>query len=278
MGLESLAAGSRGGPLELFDEQQILAGLPLEAREQLASFTVLREVDSTNRFLLEREDSGDPAVHACVAEMQTAGRGRRGRAWHSPFGANLYLSVLRNFPLSPESLQGLSLAVGVAVARAMAFVDVQGITLKWPNDIQLGGKKLGGILLEMSTLSNLSCRVVAGIGINIEMPGDAGAGIDQPWTDLAAHGAHPGRNRLASRVLAEVINAGAEFSQGGFEAFHGEWERLDGMRDREVVLQDNGGERRGTARGVDSSGALLLEVDGRCEPIVTGDISLRAVK
>jgi BirA family biotin operon repressor/biotin-[acetyl-CoA-carboxylase] ligase len=264
--------------LELFDEQQILAGLPLEAREQLASFAVLRQVDSTNRFLLEREDSGESGVHACVAEMQTAGRGRRGRVWHSPFGANLYLSVLRDFALSPESLQGLSLAVGVAVARAMGLLGVQGIALKWPNDIQLGGEKLGGVLLEMSTLSNLSCRVVAGIGINIEMPGDAGAGIDQPWTDLAAHGTHPGRNRLASRVLADVIMAGAEFSQGGFETFHGEWERLDGMRDREVVLQDNGGQRRGIARGVDSSGALLLEVDGRREAIVTGDISLRAVR
>ncbi len=266
------------GTLELFDEQQILAGLPLEARDQMASFTVLRQVDSTNRFLLEREDSGESGVHACVAEMQTAGRGRRGRVWHSPFGVNLYLSVLRDFALSPESLQGLSLAVGVAVARAMGLLGVQGITLKWPNDIQLGGEKLGGVLLEMSTLSNLSCRVVAGIGINIEMPGDAGAGIDQPWTDLAAHGAHPGRNRLASRVLADVIMAGAEFSQGGFETFHGEWERLDGMRDREVVLQDNGGQRRGIARGVDSSGALLLEVDGRREAIVTGDISLRAVR
>ena len=263
------------GPLELLDEQQILAGLPAGARDRLRCLTVLREIDSTNRFLLQREGTGEAGVQACVAEMQTAGRGRRGRAWHSPFGANLYLSVLRSFAEPPESLQGLSLAVGVAVARAMQYFDVPRIALKWPNDIQLGGGKLGGILLEMSSASDASCRVVAGIGVNIDMPGDASASIDQPWTDLAAHGANPGRNRLASRVLAEVIMAEEEFSQAGFEAFHRDWDLLDGLRDREVVLQDNASKRRGTARGVDASGALLLEVDGRCERIVSGDISLR---
>lgn len=260
---------------ERLDEQQILDGLPAGASYRLRSLTVLEEVDSTNRFLLQREGAGEAGVQACVAEMQTAGRGRRGRAWYSPFGANLYLSVLRSFPAPPESLQGLSLAVGVAAARAMQFFDVPDIALKWPNDIQLGGKKLGGILLEMSTASAGSCRVVAGIGINIDMPREADASIDQPWTDLAAHGARPGRNRLASRVLAEVIMAEEEFSRGGFGAFHRDWALLDALRDREVVLQDDSSKRSGTARGVDASGALLLEVDGRCERIVSGDVSLR---
>jgi BirA family biotin operon repressor/biotin-[acetyl-CoA-carboxylase] ligase len=264
--------------MEFLDEQQILAGLPAGARHRLRSFTVLREVDSTNRFLLEGTAAGEAGIHACVAEMQTAGRGRRGRTWHSPFGANLYLSVLRSFPAPPESLQGLSLAVGVAAARAMQFFDVPDIALKWPNDIQLGGKKLGGILLESSTVSAESCRVVAGIGINIDMPGDASASIDQPWTHLAAHGTHPGRNRLASRVLAEVIVAEEKFSQRGFAAFHRDWALLDALRDCEVVLEDDSSERLGTARGVDASGALLFEVAGRCERVVSGDISLRVAR
>jgi BirA family biotin operon repressor/biotin-[acetyl-CoA-carboxylase] ligase len=266
------------GPSERLDEQKILASLPAGASNRLRSFTVLSEVDSTNRYLLERKGAGEAGVHACVAEMQTAGRGRRGRAWLSPFGANLYLSVLRSFPAPAESLQGLSLAVGVAVARAMQFFDVPGIALKWPNDILLDGKKLGGILLEISTPGAASCRVVAGIGVNIDMPENAGASIDQPWTDLAAHGAHPGRNRLASRVLAEVIMAEDEFSQTGFEAFHRDWGLLDALRDREVVLQDDASKRWGTARGVDASGALLLEVDGQCQRIVSGDISLRVAR
>lgn len=264
-------------PVELLNEQQILSGLPAAASDQLRSFTVLGEVDSTNRFLLEGEGFAGAGVQACVAETQTAGRGRWGRPWVSPFGANLYLSVLRTFTTEPESLQGLSLAVGVAVARALQSVDVRGIALKWPNDVQLGGKKLGGILLEMSGSSAGPWPVVAGIGINIDMPGDAGTNIDQPWTDLVSHGAHPGRNRLASRVLAEVIMAEEQFVEAGFKAFRGEWELLDAVRDREVELHAGSSSRWGTARGVDATGALLLEVDGRRERVVSGDISLRVM-
>ena len=263
--------------MELLDQQQIASRLPAAVSSQLRSLTVLGEVDSTNRFLLEGEGFGAAGVHACVAETQTAGRGRRGRPWVSPFGANLYLSVLRTLTTVPECLQGLSLAVGVAVARALQSLDVQGIALKWPNDIQLDGKKLGGILLEMSGGSRGPWRVVAGIGINIHMPGDAGADIDQPWTDLVSHGAHPGRNRLASQVLADVVMAEEQFVEAGFEAFRRDWELLDSIRDREVELQAGSSSRWGTARGVDATGALLLEVDGRRERIVSGDISLRVV-
>ncbi len=264
-------------PAEALEEQRILSVISAAASFGLRSITVLGEVDSSTRFLLEGEGFGEAGVHACVAEAQTAGRGRRGRAWVSPGGANLYLSVLRSFAVVPEFLQGLSLAVGVAVARAMQSLDVQGIALKWPNDILLGGAKLGGILLETSARGQGPWRVVTGIGINVRMPADAGAGIDQPWTDLAAHGAHPGRNRLASRVLSEVILAQAQFVEGGFGAFHRDWELLDALRDRQVELHDASGSRWGTARGVDAGGALLLEVQGRCERVVSGDISLRVV-
>jgi len=264
-------------PSERLDQQQIASALPAAVRAQLRSFTVLSVVDSTNRFLLEGEHFGAAGVHACVAETQTAGRGRRGRPWISPSGANLYLSVLRTFASVPDSLQGLSLAVGIAVAKALASFGVQGIGVKWPNDIQLGGRKLGGILLEMSGAGRGPWRVVAGIGINVDMPEDAGAEIDQPWTDLASHDAYPGRNRLASRVLAEVVMAEERFVEAGFEAFGRDWELLDTLRDREVELHAGSGSRCGTARGVDASGALLLEVGGRRERIVSGDVRLRAV-
>lgn len=263
--------------MELLEKQRILAGLPAMARETLASFAVLEEVDSTNRFLMEDEAFAGSGVHACVAEAQTAGRGRRGRAWVSPFGANLYLSVVRAFTTVPESLQGLSLATGVAVARAMSTLDVDGISLKWPNDILLGGRKLGGILLETSSPNAGPSRVVTGIGINVEMPDEVGADIDQPWTDLAAHDLYPGRNRLASCVLAKLLVAQAQFIESGFEAFRRDWENLDALRDREVVLHAGSSSRSGTARGVDATGALLLEVDGRRERVLSGDVSLRAV-
>jgi BirA family biotin operon repressor/biotin-[acetyl-CoA-carboxylase] ligase len=263
--------------VELLDKQRILTGLPVTARKELRSFSVLGEVDSTNRFLMEGEAFRGPGVHACVAEAQTAGRGRRGRAWVSPFGANLYLSVLRAFATVPESLQGLSLATGVAVARAMKSLNVEDIALKWPNDILLGGRKLGGILLETSGANTQPSRVVTGIGVNVDMPGEAGADIDQPWTDLATHGLHPGRNRLASCVLAEVLAAQASFIDTGFDAFRRDWDRLDALRDREVELHAGSSSRSGKARGVDDTGALLLEVDGRRERVLSGDVSLRPV-
>jgi BirA family biotin operon repressor/biotin-[acetyl-CoA-carboxylase] ligase len=258
----------------LLDEQRILDGLPVALRAQLRSLTLLRLVDSTNRFLLEDESAGADGIHVCLAESQTAGRGRRGRSWVSPFGANLYLSVLRAYALAPESLQGLSLAVGIATAGALQSLGVRGLALKWPNDVLLDGKKVGGILLEVSG-TGAGSRVVAGIGVNVAMPADAGASIDQAWTDLAAHGVHPDRNRLAAQVLGEVITAGELFADAGFEAFRGAWQGLDAVRDREVALQDGENILHGIARGVDASGALLLEVDGRLERIVSGDISLR---
>lgn len=263
--------------MELLEKQRILDDLPEKARAELGSLTVLGEVDSTSRFLMEGEAFHAPGVHACVAEAQSAGRGRRGRVWVSPFGANLYLSLMRVFTTTPESLQGLSLATGVAVARAMKSLDVEGVALKWPNDILLGDRKLGGILLETSGGNTPPSRVVTGIGINVDMSGVAGEEIDQPWTDLASHDLNPGRNRLAARVLADVLRAQADFIDTGFDAFRREWEALDALRDREVELHAGGDSRTGRARGVDSSGALLLEVDGRCERVLSGDVSLRAV-
>lgn len=261
--------------MEPLEKNRILGGLPPSARETLGSLTVLDEVDSTNRFLMQGETFAAPGTHVCVAEVQTAGRGRRDRGWVSPFGANLYLSVMRALDAAPQALQGLSLATGVAVARALRSVGAEAIALKWPNDILLGGRKLGGILLEATGSAAGSSRVVTGVGINVEMPAEAGANIDQPWTDLASHDLHPGRNRLASCVLAEVLAAQTQFGVAGFDGFRRDWEALDALRDREVELDSGSSRRTGVARGVDATGALVLEIDGRCETVLAGDVSLR---
>lgn len=258
---------------ERLDERSILEGLSAGSRGRLRALRVLETVDSTNRYLLEGEAFAAPGVYACVAESQTAGRGRRGRAWVSPPGANLYLSVLRASASAPAPLGGFSLAVGVAVARALTALHVPGVGLKWPNDIQMAGRKLGGILVEIAAGGPGSWRAVAGVGINVALPADAG--IDQPWTDLAAHGIRPPRNRLACRVLDAVIEAGERFTESGFEGFRREWDVLDVVRDRPVELRDGARVMRGIARGVDADGALLLETDGGRQRIVSGDVSLR---
>lgn len=263
--------------MEYLGEQRILDGLPVDTRARLCSLAVLGEVDSTNRYLLEGEDFA-AGVHACVAESQSAGRGRRGRQWVSPAGANLYLSVLRVLDAAPRSVQGMSLVFGVAVAKALESLEVSGVTLKWPNDVLLDGDKLGGILVEIAAGGAGPWRTVAGIGINVHMPADAGAGIDQAWADLASHGTPPGRNRLASRVLAEVVAAWERFAETGFDGFRRDWESRDAVRDRAVELRDGSQVLEGTARGVDADGALLLEVDGAQRRILSGDISLRLAR
>jgi len=258
------------------DEERILEGLPSATRATLSSLTVLTEIDSTNRFLMQGESFAAPGAHACVAEAQTDGRGRRGRGWVSPPGANLYLSLACELGLATQSLLGLSVAMGVAAVRALEYLDIEGLALKWPNDILLDGRKLGGILLETSRTGADSCRVVTGVGINVDMPRDAGAAIDQPWTDLASRGAAPERNRLASHLITELLTAQTQFTESGFEPFHRDWQRLDALRDCAVELLTGAARRAGIARGVDRSGALLLEVNGHCERILSADVSLRA--
>ena len=263
---------------ERLDKERILEGLPSAARRTLASLTVLAEIDSTNRFLMEGEAFSSPGAHACVAEAQTAGRGRRGRRWVSPPGGNLYLSIAWELALAAQSLLGVSVAMGVAVARALESLDVDGVALKWPNDVLLDGRKLGGILVETSRAAGGTCRVVTGVGINVDMSGGAGALIDQPWTDLASAGAPQERNRLAARVIAELLAAQALFARSGFEAFQRDWMRLDALRDRAVELIVGSTPRTGVARGVDGQGALLLDVGGRCERVLSADVSLRAAR
>lgn len=257
--------------MERLEESAIRDELPPGASEALASLVVLETVDSTNRYLLDAAAPPGARLRACVAGAQTAGRGRRGRRWVSPPGANLYLSVSRTFAGGPDRVQGLSLAVGVAVAEALAGLGVTDLALKWPNDIQIGGRKLGGILVELSGRDRL--LVVIGVGINVAMPEGAARAIDQPWTDLAARGVEPARNRLAARVLARVVAAVESFDRDGFEAFREGWARLDGLRDTRVAVHDGSGIVEGIARGVDATGALLLEVAGERRRIVSGDPS-----
>ena len=262
-------------PLELLDAARILAELPAASRARLAGLEVLAEVDSTNRYLLEHPSRGAPGVLACLAEMQTAGRGRRGRGWVSPFATNVYLSVLSRFAVRPAALQGLSLAVGIAAARAVESVGGRGVALKWPNDLWLAGRKLGGVLVETVAAGAAATDAVAGIGINVEVPAPARAQIDQAWTDLHTAGVRVARNHLAARVLDEVLGIAESFRAHGFGALHRDWRRFDVLHGREVEVDGPCGRMHGRAAGVDTDGALLLEVDGRRRRVLSAEVSVR---
>jgi len=283
-GFEARATPGQGyrlaDSIELLDRGCILAELDGAVRASLAALELVPVVDSTNRYLADRVREGLVAPGlAVLAECQTRGRGRRGRAWASPPG-NVYLSLYWRFPTTPPALAALGMAAAVMAAEALAPLGAE-IGLKWPNDLVCDGRKLGGVLVDMTRQGGGALDAVIGIGLNVHMPAVAEAGtIEQPWTDLsAAIGEAPSRSRVAGRLLGALIEGLARFQETGFADFRAGWERRDVVRDKAVRLEGDGSAAlEGLARGVDASGALLLEVDeGRVERVVSGELSLRAV-
>jgi BirA family biotin operon repressor/biotin-[acetyl-CoA-carboxylase] ligase len=264
-------------PIEFLERAKILAGLSGEAREGLVAVEIHAHLDSTSSHLLRKIKNGASSGVACLAEAQSAGRGRRGRSWVSPFAANLYLSLLWQFSTGVAALSGLSLAVGVAVARALQSLGAAEIGLKWPNDLVWRGRKLGGILLEFDGESAGPCWVVAGVGINVAMPADAESAIDQPWVDLRSimGAGRLSRNRLAAGVLNEVIAVFARFEHDGFPGVSRLWKQFDQVAGQRILLILPNSTVTGVARGVDDSGALLLETGTGVRRFVAGEISLR---
>lgn len=259
-------------PLQRLDTAALQAAAP-NVQVRVAAVT-----DSTNAQLLASNSEADP--QALFAEFQTAGRGRRGREWVSPFGANLYLSLAWSFPQWPRQLTALPLAVGVACARALREVGLDTVQLKWPNDLHVNGRKLGGILIEHRAEAGGPCRVIIGIGINVAMTGAQAQSVSQPWIGLHealnAHGKPLlARRDFAAALLKQLAQAIKTFEQSGFNTFAADWSVLDLTRDREVTVQGQQGSYNAIARGVDDQGALVVEALGQLQTIHSGEVSLR---
>ncbi len=264
-------------PLELLDRQRIAAGLSEGARFRLSRLEVYPLLDSTNTYLLAKACEEWPSGAVCLAERQEAGRGRKGRSWLSPFGAGLFLSLLWRFDGQPAALSGLSLATGIAVARTLRALGAADIGLKWPNDVLWRERKLGGILLESGSSAG-TLHVAAGIGLNVALPRRAALAIDQPWVDLREILGVDGvsRNYLAALLINELVEIFGRFEQGGFIGLVEEWASFDLATGRRVRLHLPNAAVTGIVRGVDPSGALLLEsADGRVKAYLGGEISLR---
>jgi len=279
LGLEVEAVVGRGyrltPPLELLSADRIQASWGA-ASKIVTRLEILNEIDSTNRYLLTKSLTETTPI-ACLAERQTAGRGRRGRQWLSPFGRNLYLSLGWFFPGGVVGLEGVSLAVALAVVRALADVGVSGLGVKWPNDIYWQGKKMAGVLLELTGEAGGGCFVVVGVGINVQMPAAAGSQIDQPWTDVtsATLSQSVSRNRLAGGVLHHLVTTLQQFEQSGWSSFAGEWRQYDLVSGQAVEVRCFDETVHGTALGVDGVGALLVETDTGVRRMHAGDVSLR---
>ncbi|WP_028238767.1 bifunctional biotin--[acetyl-CoA-carboxylase] ligase/biotin operon repressor BirA [Stutzerimonas azotifigens] len=232
-------------------------------------------IDSTNAkaLALLREQGRPPFV--VLAEQQTAGRGRRGRQWVSPFGANLYFTHVLAVDGGARQLSGISLAVGVAVLRTLRALGLEGAGLKWPNDLLVGEKKIAGILLELAGDPAGECEVVVGVGINVNMQ-EAHGLIDQPWTSLAQElGMTIDRTELAVQLARNLNEVLARQCQYGFAAVKAEWEASHLWQGRLVKLSAGANETVGVVLGVDDQGALRLESNGLEQRFNGGELSLR---
>jgi len=238
---------------------------------------VLPVIDSTNQYLLDRLNelkSGD----SCVAEYQQAGRGRRGRKWFSPFGANLYLSMYWRLEQGPAAAIGLSLVIGIVLAEVLQSLGADDVRVKWPNDLYLKDRKLAGILVELTGKTGDAAQIVMGAGINLVMRNVQADEINQGWINLQEAGIAIDRNVLAVQVINELRHSLKIFEQEGLAPFLPRWEKLDNFVHRPVKLIIGDKEIYGTSRGINEQGALLLEQDGVIKPWVGGEISLRSAE
>jgi len=237
---------------------------------------VLWSVNSTNMYLSDLANHGYPSGSSVVAELQTQGRGRRGRQWISPLGGNIYLSQLWQFLTGPAQLSGLSLAAAIAVVRVVKQFGINNAGLKWPNDILVNGHKLAGILLEMRGESSGPTSVVVGVGINVRVSDEAAKAIDQPHTSMEKLlGKTVPRNKLVANLIHELHIIYDDFLKKGFSGFVEEWCLMDVYQDKPVNLLLASEVISGIGRGVDQNGALKLEQQGEISSFQSGEISLR---
>lgn len=271
-----------GSPVELLTLTGLRAAAERAGHTLPVATEVIFEIGSTNEHLHAAPPPPPGAPRLVFAELQTAGRGRRGREWLAPFGSGLTFSISWTFAETPADLSALSLAMGVCVVRALRECGAPRVQLKWPNDIIHEHAKLGGLLLQMRSEAGGPAYVVVGLGLNLQMPLAARAALDgaqaTPVTDLdtACGASRPGRLRVGAVVAARMLGGLQQFTVDGYAPFAADWAAFDSLRDAPVTVLRHDGTLAGIARGADREGALCVERDdGAIERVHAGDVSLR---
>ncbi len=280
---------------DLLEEAAVRRQLSRDATARLTALDILEFTDSTNSELLRRAPA-DRHGRVILADRQTAGRGRRGRRWHSPEDANIHMSVGWHFSGAcssvPVALGFLPLVVAVQACRALTRAGVEGLGIKWPNDILVNKQKLAGILIESSSEGADELSAVIGIGLNVVMPESGNEAIEQPWTDVASltrDGVQCSRNALAGLLIDELLLGLPAFSESGFQPFRAAWRQWDLLNGRKIVVRQNAGEggscthRYGFATGIGPQGGLLFvpglgKDDGNAacpEQLLAAEVSIR---
>lgn len=280
LGIELESCKRRGyripGGLSLLNESSIRQHLLGAAAGELRRLEIHQQVDSTNALAMHSAQLAPASGAVFLSEAQSAGRGRRGRTWVSPFGRNIYMSVVYGFAGGVAAVEGLSLAVGVAVVHALEAMGVSGTELKWPNDILWSGRKLGGVLLEISGDPAGVCEVIVGIGINVQMSGREAQAVDQDWVNLSEiTGSQLDRSEVTAHILNSLLPMLGSYESDGFSRYRDGWRALDSFLGAPVVLAAGENRIEGIARGVNDAGALAIETADGLQYFSGGEISLR---
>jgi BirA family biotin operon repressor/biotin-[acetyl-CoA-carboxylase] ligase len=278
-GLQINALENRGYELKqktaLLNQQSIREALPKECRSQLTGLNLLFETPSTQALALA-VPAPVSGIEVWLAEMQSAGQGRRGKSWLSPPMSGIACSLNRRFALSFAAMSGFSLACAVILAESLKRQTEQNIQVKWPNDLWLNGRKCAGLLIQLRGEAQGPCEVTLGFGINVNLSVDQGTFIDQPWTSLTESGRMDfNRNELLAGLLQDLIIGFERYESKGFSAFIHRFRALDGLQGQHIVIHDGKHGLNGIAGGIDVSGALLVEtLDGR-RSFHSGEVSVR---
>jgi BirA family transcriptional regulator, biotin operon repressor / biotin---[acetyl-CoA-carboxylase] ligase len=273
-------------PTAPLDAQRIRGGLDADDQARLRHLDVVWQLDSTNSTLFARSDLPPGRVDVLLTEVQSAGRGRRGRSWLATPGGALCLSLGWTFGQMPRDIVSLGLVVGVCALRALrehlssATQSLTPLQLKWPNDLLCDARKLGGILIDLRAEAGGPSYVAIGIGINVALHDAARSQIHATGTqpcDLKSLEVSPLlRNQVAISLIQCLIRGLAEFEREGLEPFRDEWQHADALRGKAVNVKTLQDTTRGVARGIDREGALLIATPNGLVRFVSGDVSVRA--
>lgn len=279
LGVRVGAHGQLEPDVELLSASAIRSALTPQTATWLRELDVRAHIGSTNTTLLDRSARDGVAGRVLTAEVQTAGRGRRGREWLSPFGRNLAVSIGADIDRPAAELGALSLVVGVAVRGALLEYGLSDLELKWPNDVLMEGRKLAGILIELAQPTR-PAQVVIGIGVNVGCRAAIAGRVDQAIADVAEQVQRPSRNRLLAGIVNHVVAACRRFDAQGFAPFRPLWERAHRYRGKSVTVTLPAARSpvdtvSGTALGVGGDGALLVETRHGVRRFIAGEVSLR---
>ena len=261
------------------DAESIRDALNRDVAARMGKLEIFAEIESTNTYLLQQRAPRAGMFRVAIADHQTAGRGRQGRQWISVPGSSLCMSLAYTFSGQPDNLPGLTLAIGVAARNALHQAGVDNIGLKWPNDLVAQDSKLGGILVETHLRTGSDTTIVAGVGINVDLPIDLVSDQALRWAhraiDLKSIAQAPvSREMLSAALVDQLIESLDLYESGGIGVFIDSWRELDWLCEREISIEQASGLIRGIACGIDDDGALLLNTGVTVTRIIAGSIIL----